>query len=175
MRLTRRCCLLGLLALFLPARPAPGPAAESAPAVELKVVKYDGLADTVRRLRGKVVVVDFWGNTCQPCKKNFPHLVEMQRKYAADGLAAVSVCVTFDEDADLAKERADALKFLQAKDATFTNLFLDEKADVLKERLRIKSIPNVYVFNREGKWYQFKSEVDYGSVERKAVELLRAK
>lgn len=30
------------------------------PEVTLKVVKYDGLAETIRKLRGKVVVVDFW-------------------------------------------------------------------------------------------------------------------
>jgi hypothetical protein len=32
------------------------------PEVTLKVVKYDGLADAVRQLRGKVVVVDFWAD-----------------------------------------------------------------------------------------------------------------
>jgi hypothetical protein len=30
--------------------------------VDLKVVKYDGLADLVRGLRGRVVVIDFWAN-----------------------------------------------------------------------------------------------------------------
>jgi hypothetical protein len=30
--------------------------------VDLKVVKYDGLADAVRQLRGRVVVIDFWAN-----------------------------------------------------------------------------------------------------------------
>jgi thiol-disulfide isomerase/thioredoxin len=174
MRVTRWCCLLGLLALLLPAGPAPGPAAESAPGVDLKVVKYDGLADTVRRLRGKVVVIDFWGNDCPPCKKNFHHLVELHEKYAAEGLAAVSVCVTFDEDAELPTEKTRALQFLQQKKATFTNLYLNEKPDVLKERLRIESIPCVYVFNREGKWYQFK-DGNYDDVEKRALELLRAK
>jgi hypothetical protein len=34
----------------------------SAARVDVKVVKYDGLAQAVRKLHGKVVVVDFWAN-----------------------------------------------------------------------------------------------------------------
>jgi hypothetical protein len=30
--------------------------------VELKVVKYAGLADTIKQLKGKVIVVDFWAD-----------------------------------------------------------------------------------------------------------------
>jgi len=31
--------------------------------VETKVVKYVGLADAIKQLKGKVVVVDFWADT----------------------------------------------------------------------------------------------------------------
>lgn len=31
--------------------------------VEVKVVKYDGLKDAVKDLKGKLVVVDFWSTT----------------------------------------------------------------------------------------------------------------
>jgi len=33
------------------------------PKVELRVAKYDDLGKTVRDLKGKVVVVDFWADT----------------------------------------------------------------------------------------------------------------
>ncbi len=36
------------------------PRAAGADPVAIKVVKYPGLAETVRQLRGKVVVVDLW-------------------------------------------------------------------------------------------------------------------
>jgi thiol-disulfide isomerase/thioredoxin len=170
MRTFRCCCLIGLLALLVPAATAADPAK-----VDVKVVKYDGLADTVRQLRGKVVVIDFWGNTCAPCKQAFPHLVEMYRKYAADGMAAVSVCVAAFDGFEPAEEKEKALKFLQSKNATFTNVILDASADVVQEKLRIDSIPCVYVFNREGKWYQFKGKDKYAEVEKLVTELLKAK
>ena len=51
---TSVCLALLLAASGLGAEPA-------AVAVSLKEVKYADLARTVRDLRGKVVVVDFWG------------------------------------------------------------------------------------------------------------------
>lgn len=39
-----------------------GPALpQGSKSIDLRVVKYDGLAETVLKHRGKVVVVDFWG------------------------------------------------------------------------------------------------------------------
>jgi hypothetical protein len=39
-----------------------GAAQEAKEDVTLKVVKYDGLKDAVLKNRGKVVLIDFWGN-----------------------------------------------------------------------------------------------------------------
>jgi len=50
-----RTALLGLLLL-----PAGLLGQAAAPEVSIKAVKYAGLGDTIRQLRGKVVVVDFW-------------------------------------------------------------------------------------------------------------------
>lgn len=43
---------------------AGGPAMSQTPEAEVKlqVVKYAGLAETVSKLKGKVVVVDFWAD-----------------------------------------------------------------------------------------------------------------
>lgn len=40
-------------------------------------------------LAGKVVIVDFWGTWCPPCRKEIPHFVELSRKYRDQGLAVV--------------------------------------------------------------------------------------
>lgn len=56
----RHAVLLGTLTLLAGALGAQQPAPEE---VTLKVVNYDQLAETVRQLRGKVVVVDLWEDT----------------------------------------------------------------------------------------------------------------
>jgi thiol-disulfide isomerase/thioredoxin len=122
------------------------PAPETKGEVTLKVVKYDGLTEAIRAHRGKVVVLDVWASWCLPCKQEFPHLVELHRTYAADGLVCISVSV------DDTKEReAAALSFLQKQKATFPNYRLDEEGDFLNDKWDFKGIPVVLVFDRDGK------------------------
>lgn len=41
--------------------------------------------------RDKVVIVDFWASWCVPCRRSFPWLNDMQKKYGDDGLVVVGV------------------------------------------------------------------------------------
>jgi thiol-disulfide isomerase/thioredoxin len=123
----------------------------------LRVVKYAELAKTVRQNAGRVVVVDFWSNTCVPCKKNFPHLVATSQKYASQGLVVISVCL-LDPDDDRKETEAAANQFIRAQKANFTNLLLDEPQAFWAEKLGVQALPCVFVFNREGKWRKFTGE-----------------
>ena len=91
MPFTGRCLVLGLVAFAVLGR---GPAWADPPGSEgvgVKVVKYPEMLDWVKHLRGRVLVVDFWADTCLICKKEFPRLVQMHQKHASEGLAAISV------------------------------------------------------------------------------------
>ena len=104
-----------------------------------------------------------------------PHLVEMHKKYGKDGLAVISVAIEDQEDPEA---KNAALKVLKAKGATYTNLLLDESVKVWQDKLRFASTPCIYVFNRQGKWTQFKSDaepIDHEAVEKLVVQLLREK
>ncbi len=115
------------------------------PAVELKTVKYGELTRAVRGQVGKVVVVDVWASWCVPCKKEFPHLVELHTKYAADGAVCISVSV------DELKDAEKALQFLKKVKATFANYRLDEETAFWQDKWDLKGIPAVFVFDREGR------------------------
>jgi len=124
--------------------------------VKLKVVKYDELGEIIRANKGNVVLLDFWFYTCQPCKEAFPNLVAMHKKYGNQGLVVVSVNV--DELDDNGKPPKVVTKFLNEQKATMTNVLLDEQPEVKLNKLRLKSYPCVYVFNRDGQWTQFMGE-----------------
>src|SRR6185312_5488272 len=79
---------------------------------------------------------------------NFPHLVEMDRKYRDKGLAVISL--SLDDNTDK-KALADAEKFLQEKKARFTNVLLDEEFGVGFEKLDIGAIPAVFLYGPGGK------------------------
>jgi thiol-disulfide isomerase/thioredoxin len=143
------------------------------PKVAVRTVKYDGLLETLNNLKGKVVIVDFWADFCIPCKKEFPRLVELDRKYGKDGLAAVSVSLD-DLTQEGAKERV--IKFLESQKATFTNLILDEKPEFWQEKLRIVGVPAVYVIGRDGKLVErYIEEANYTEIEKVAVQQLKQK
>jgi hypothetical protein len=98
----------------------------------------------------------------------------MQKKYAAQGLSAVSVSV--DEDVKKAEVQEKILKFLQSQKATFTNLILDEEPQVWQKKLRFDGAPCVFVFNQDGKIAkQFKDDFTYDDVEKTVKSLLEKK
>jgi len=61
MRITHRALGALLPALLVCTTAAPGTSPSAEPKVTLKPVKYAELGATVRGLKGKVVVVEFWG------------------------------------------------------------------------------------------------------------------
>jgi cytochrome c biogenesis protein CcmG/thiol:disulfide interchange protein DsbE len=51
-----------------------------APTFTMKTVNGKGDVN-MEKLKGKVILVDFWATWCEPCKKSFPKLQELNTKY----------------------------------------------------------------------------------------------
>lgn len=102
-----------------------------------------------------------------------PHLVEMHKKYAKQGLVVVTVAL---DDASNEKLKASLLKFLRNVDATFPNLVLDETEDVWTKKLGIDGYPAMFVFNRAGKYKKLLApdiDDELANVEKLVVEWLK--
>jgi thiol-disulfide isomerase/thioredoxin len=120
--------------------------------VTLQDLKYDELGKLIRANKGKVIVVDFWADYCVPCKKAFPHLVEMHNKFDKKKVAVISVTVDPRGDAEqVAMLREAILKFLNKNKATMTNVWLDEPAEVWQEKTGINAVPFMYIFDKDNK------------------------
>src|SRR5262245_43693409 len=92
----------------------------------------------------------------------------MHKKYAREGL--VIVAVTLDEAGD--KESRDNIRgFLAKTQANFINLLLDEPDAFWEKKLHFTLPPCYFVFNRAGKWTQFRGE-DGDGVDYKAMDAL---
>ncbi len=90
--------------------------------------------------RGKVVLVDFWASWCIPCRRSFPWMNEMQRKYADDGL--VIIAVNLDNDS------RDAEKFLETYPAQFA-IHYDPNGLTARE-FKVQVMPTSVLIARNG-------------------------
>ena len=46
--------------------------------------------------KGKYVLVDFWASWCGPCKKEMPHIIEVNKQYAGDKFMVIGVNIGDD-------------------------------------------------------------------------------
>lgn len=57
--------------------------------------------------RGKAVMINFFGTTCEPCREESPHLVEMQKRNAARGFEIIGIEMYGSSNDAIKKYRRD--------------------------------------------------------------------
>jgi cytochrome c biogenesis protein CcmG/thiol:disulfide interchange protein DsbE len=88
-------CLLLALGGLAPARAAPS-INDTAPALVL--TELGGETFDLSKLRGKVVLVNYWATWCAPCKKEMPVLNAFYRRYHEQGLEIIGISADHPED-----------------------------------------------------------------------------
>jgi thiol-disulfide isomerase/thioredoxin len=131
---------------------------------EAPEIKADGWFNsekgvTLKTLRGKPVVVEFWATWCGPCRKTIPHLAELHKKYKDSGLVIVGLT---DEPKDKVEE------FTKKIEMPYVVGYGSNTSD----DYNVKAIPQAFVVNAEGKivWEGLPSRPEFD----KAVEDLVA-
>jgi cytochrome c biogenesis protein CcmG/thiol:disulfide interchange protein DsbE len=124
-----------------PANPA-GLVGNPAPDFRVKTVTGSKATVSLKELRGQVVLLDFWGTFCEPCKKSFPKLEALRSKYGGNGLRIIGVSEDEGEDKDKIPAFADTYgaKFALAWDA--------DKS--IARNYKPETMPSSFIIDKEG-------------------------
>jgi len=63
------------------------------------LIDLDGYKQVLGKYRGKGILVTFWATWCQPCRDEFPMIIELHKQYSSQGLQVIGV--SLDENADM--------------------------------------------------------------------------
>ena len=119
---------------------SPAPIERGQPAPGIVGTTLDGEAFDLADLRGKPVIVNFWGPSCVPCRDEFPLFLEKLDEHAADGLTIVGVLM---HDAP-----APALDFIHEFGATWTTV--DDPTGEIRAAYRAVARPQSYFIDADG-------------------------
>ena len=144
----------------------------AASAADISIVPGDekDLDKLIAKNKGKVVFVDYWATFCGPCKKSFPHTVDLSKKHKADGFTVISVSM------DLLEDKDKALEFLKKQGAAFDNLIskYDGGGSDANDAFGIGPLPTLRLYDRAGK-LRYKWEGKAEDLDAKIKELLAEK
>ena len=111
--------------------------------VEIKFTAIDGKEVDLAKMRGKVVLIDFWATWCGPCVAELPNLLKAYEKLHPKGFEIIGI--SLDQD------KAKLESFVKEKGMTWTQYF-DGKGwqNDISTRFGIQSIPAMWLVDKKG-------------------------
>jgi thiol-disulfide isomerase/thioredoxin len=115
---------------------------KSAP-LDLQFTAVDGTPVDLAKLRGKVVLIDFWATWCGPCCEQVPNVVAAYKKYHDQGFEIVGISLDQDKQALVDFTHTAGMPWPQYFDGQLWK-------NAISTRFDIHLIPNMWLLDRKG-------------------------
>ncbi|MCH2225442.1 MAG: TlpA family protein disulfide reductase [Crocinitomicaceae bacterium] len=135
---------VGLLAFsYSPSSPVNG---AQAPDIELKSPK--GKTVKLSKLKGKMVLIDFWASWCAPCRRENPNVVEAYDKYKKSKFKNGKGFEVFSVSLD---KKSDAWQNAIDKDELTWKYHGLDVGGIIAREYGVTSIPTAFLIDGDGK------------------------
>lgn len=114
---------------------------EGAVAPNFKLVGLDGSTKELSELKGKVVVVNFWGTFCEPCREEMPALERQHAKWSGKNVEILGL--------NLDEPRVAVENFVNQYKVTFPILL--DKNEETRKRYGVSQYPTTFFIKPDGK------------------------
>ncbi|MEZ5615265.1 MAG: TlpA disulfide reductase family protein [Rhodocyclaceae bacterium] len=115
------------------------PVAGRPPAPPLALPDIDDKPVDLAAYRGRLVLVNFWATWCPPCRREFPSLGRLQKKFRPDELAVLAV--------NVGEEAETIFSFAGASEVT---ILLDRDSAAMRH-WPVKGLPTTFIVDRQGR------------------------
>ena len=115
-----------------------------------RFVDASDVKELVASREGEVVLLNFWATWCPPCVREFPELVEVEKRYRNRGFAVISISIDFPQ-----KMEKELLPFLEEHQPGF-DVYLKKDGDVTAFTRSIDpewkgTLPATFFYDRRGR------------------------
>lgn len=143
------------------------PSADGAGAPDFTLRALDGSTVHLSDYRGKVVLIDFWSTTCDPCLAEMPHLVDLYKKHKDGGFVVLAVSL------DGPESLAQVSSVVHDKEMIFPVL-LDEETTVVAQYNPKREMPFSVIVGKSGSVVWKRAGYQVGSEKQIAAEVEKA-
>jgi thiol-disulfide isomerase/thioredoxin len=135
--------------------------------VDLKLKDLSGVEQSLESLKGRIVILNFWGTYCIPCRKEMPDLAALQNEFAPFGVQVIGVSTDDLED------RAKVLQFVRETKVNFP-IWVGGSIEHMMRFGLGGALPGTVLIDREGNVFRSISGVIGQGMLRKQIESLLA-
>jgi cytochrome c biogenesis protein CcmG/thiol:disulfide interchange protein DsbE len=90
--------------------------------------------------RGKVVILNFWGTWCPPCRAEIPDFIKFYKNYKDKGVEIIGIAVSSPEE--------DVKKMVEDYGINYTVCMSDKKVENLYGGIR--AVPTTFIIDKKG-------------------------
>jgi thiol-disulfide isomerase/thioredoxin len=111
--------------------------------LDIKFTATDGRKIDLAKMKGRVVLIDFWATWCGPCVREIPSVKKAYAKLHPKGFEIIGISLDSNED--------KLKKFIKDKDMTWPQYFDGQGwKNKISTRYGIRSIPAMWLVDKQG-------------------------